>query len=54
MTPDQAQEIVNAHDVHELEFNDWDNEEAGLLREYNPRLLGAYRALLALAAEADD
>ncbi len=54
MTPDQAQEIVDAHDVHELEFNDWDNEEAIMLGQQNWRLLDAYRALLNLAAKADD
>ena len=54
MTPQQAQEMVEAHNVHELEYNDWDNEEAIMLRDHNPRLFDAYRALLKLASKADE
>jgi len=45
MTPEQAQAIINAHEI-----NMNDGEETELLEENNPELADAYRALLILAA----
>lgn len=46
MTPDEAKQIVDAHDVRSITQDD---EERELLAKHNPALLAAYEALLALA-----
>jgi len=47
MTKSQAQEIVMAHDIKTIMD---DHEESELLKENNPELYDAYKALLKLAA----
>lgn len=46
MTPEHAAALCDAHDVHQLLEND---EEVEMLREQNPELLAAYKALARLA-----
>lgn len=46
LTPDQAQILVDAHDIMEMIDND---EEVYLLHAQNPELLEAYKALVEIA-----
>lgn len=46
LTQEQAQLLVDAHEVAQLMDNE---EEVELLKENNPEMLDAYRALLAIA-----
>ena len=51
MTKEQAQEIIYAHEIHSMMQ---DAEERRMLKENNPELYSAYKALLKLADKADN